>query len=247
MLKLENLTVSTNNKKLLDSLTLTVKDGEIHLVMGPNGAGKSSLANAIMGHPNFKTKGSIVVNGKDVSKLSPDKRAAKGLFLAFQHPEEIEGVKVGNFVRKAKATNSGEKQDMDKMMETQEKLEKSLVDLGLRKEFSQRELNIGFSGGEKKRLEMTQMISLEPNVIILDEIDSGLDVDGVKLVADAIKKMQDGKRSFLIITHYPRILKYLKPNFVHIMVNGKLVDTGDAKLAEEIEKNGYEKYGRGAK
>ena len=242
MLEIKGLTVSANNKKVTDVATLTVKDGEVHLIMGPNGAGKSSLANAIMGHPELTVSGQIIYDGTDITVLPPDKRAVKGLFLAFQHPYEVEGVKVAKFIDKIKKAISRKQQSPDNIMENRKKLEKHLKMLGLSEEFMQRELNAGFSGGEKKRLEIVQMVELEPKFIILDEIDSGLDVDGIKLMAKMIKKMSNGKRSFLIITHYPKILKHLKPDKVHIMVAGKIVESGGSELARKIEKNGYGKY-----
>jgi Fe-S cluster assembly ATP-binding protein len=210
--------------------------------MGPNGAGKSTLALALMGYPEFKISGSILFDGKDISKSKADERARMGMFLAFQHPQEIEGVKVSSFIRKAKGAQSSEKQSLDKMIEDMKALEKTIKKAGLEKEFMQRELNVGFSGGEKKRLEIVQMMELKPKLAILDEIDSGLDVDGIKLVADAIKKMQDGKRSFLLITHYPRILKYLKPDFVHLIVKGKIVKSGGSELAKTLDEKGYKDY-----
>jgi len=247
MLEVQNLTVSTEHKKVVDGVSLTVKEGEVHAVMGPNGAGKSTLALALMGYPEYKAEGTVLFDGKNISKSTPDERARLGLFLGFQHPQEIEGVKVSSMIRKAKGATSLEKQTLDKMMADMKKLEGTVRKVGLDKEFIQRELNVGFSGGEKKRLEIVQMMELKPKVVILDEIDSGLDVDGIRLVAEAIKKMQDGKRSFIIITHYPRILKYVKPDFVHVMVKGKIVKTDGPKLLKLLDEKGYAAFGAGAK
>jgi len=247
MLEVKNLTVSANQKKVVDNVNLTVKEGEVHAIMGPNGAGKSSLALAIMGYPEFKAEGTLLFSGKNISRTAPDERARLGIFLGFQHPQEIEGVKVSSMIRKAKGAISTEKQTLDKMMADLKELEGTVKKVGLDKEFIQRELNVGFSGGEKKRLEIVQMMELKPKLVILDEIDSGLDVDGIRLVADAIKKMQDGKRSFLIITHYPRILKHLKPDFVHVMVKGKIVKTDGPKLLKLLDEKGYSEFEKGAK
>jgi len=247
MLEVKNLTVSANQKKVVDNVNLIVKEGEIHAILGPNGAGKSSLALAIMGYPEFKAEGTLLFSGKNISRTAPDERARLGIFLGFQHPQEIEGVKVSSMIRKAKGAISTEKQTLDKMMADLKELEGTVKKVGLDKEFIQRELNVGFSGGEKKRLEIVQMMELKPKLVILDEIDSGLDVDGIRLVADAIKKMQDGKRSFLIITHYPRILKHLKPDFVHVMVKGKIVKTDGPKLLKLLDEKGYSDFEKGAK
>ncbi len=243
MFTIKNLHISIEEKEIIKGLDLTIKPGEIHAVMGPNGAGKSSLAEALMGHPSFKVSGSVKLDGEELLEMPVDQRAKKGVFLAFQSPEEVEGVKVSNFVRKAvNSIREKETNDLDEMVKIHEELIDNSKELGMDKSFVSRELNVGFSGGEKKRAEMLQMLSLKPKVIILDEIDSGLDVDGIKMVANAISKLNDGKRGFLIITHYPRILKHIKPNFVHILANGKIIHSGDEKLAHEIEEHGYAKY-----
>ena len=245
MLKISNLKVSTSDKTIVRGLDLKINEGELHVVMGPNGAGKSSLALGLMGYPEFKITGKIEFNGEDITKSTTDQRARKGIFLAFQHPEEIEGVKISALIRKAKGTASKEKQSMEKMMADLKHLEESTKKLGLDEKFMQREANVGFSGGEKKRMEIVQMIELEPKLIILDEIDSGLDVDGIRLVAESIKKMQNKKRSFLIITHYPRLLKFLKPDFVHVMIDGKIVKTDGPDLLKTLEEEGYSKFQKG--
>ncbi len=243
MFEIKDLSVAVENKTIIRNINIKIADGETHVIMGPNGAGKSSMAEALMGHPAFKSKGKILIDNEDISKLETDERARKGLFLAFQNPEEIEGVRVGSFVRKARSS-SGEL-SLEKMMEEQKELEDNAARLGVGRDFVKRELNVGFSGGEKKRMEVLQALSLKPKVIILDEVDSGLDVDGLRLVAKAINGMNDGKRSFLIITHYPRILRYIKPDKVHILVNGEIVRSGDENVAHEIEEHGYSSYVKG--
>ena len=243
MFEIKDLSVTVGNKKIIRSISLKVKDGETHVVMGPNGAGKSTLAEALLGHPALAVSGHIMVDGEDISKLQTDERARKGLFLAFQHPEEIEGVTISSFIRKVRS--AGGTQDLEKMMEEHKRLEKSAAELGMGKDFVKRDLNVGFSGGEKKRMEVLQAVSLSPKVVVLDEVDSGLDVDGLRLISEAIEKMKDGKRCFLIITHYPRILRHLSADYVHIMVDGTIVKTGSEKLAHEIEEKGYSPYLKG--
>lgn len=242
MFEIADLHVSVEDKEIIRGISLTLKPGEIHAIMGPNGAGKSSLAEALLGHPNLKVKGSIKLDSKELSTVPTDERARAGLFLAFQNPDEIEGVKVSNLIRKANAAKDPSKKDLDEMVKAHKELIKTIEKLGMDKSFISRELNVGFSGGEKKRLEVLQMIALKPKVIVLDEIDSGLDVDGIKLISKAIKQLNDGTRSFLLITHYPRILKFVVPTFVHIMVNGRIVRSGDVNLAHEIEERGYAEF-----
>lgn len=242
MFEILDLHVSVEDKEIIRGISLTLKPGEIHAIMGPNGAGKSSLAESLLGHPNLKVKGSIKLDTKELSNIPTDERARAGLFLAFQNPDEIEGVKVSNLIRKANAAKDPSKKDLDEMVKSHKELIKTIEKLGMDKSFISRELNVGFSGGEKKRLEVLQMIALKPKVIVLDEIDSGLDVDGIKLISKAIKQLNDGTRSFLLITHYPRILKFVVPTFVHIMVNGRIVRSGDVKLAHEIEEKGYAEF-----
>lgn len=240
MFELEGLSVSVGDKEIIKGISLRIADGETHVIMGPNGAGKSTLAEALLGHPSFKTSGKILIDGEDISALGTDGRARKGLFLAFQNPEEIEGVGISSFIRKARST--GGKHDLEKMLEEHKRLETDAAALGLDKSFLKRDLNVGFSGGEKKRMEILQAISLGPKVMVLDEVDSGLDVDGLRLISEAIMKMRDGKRCFLIITHYPRILRHLSADYVHIMVGGNIVKTDKEELAHEVEKNGYAPY-----
>jgi Fe-S cluster assembly ATP-binding protein len=245
MFEIKDLRVSIEDKEIIKGLDLKMEAGQIHAVMGPNGAGKSSLAEALMGHPSFKTSGSIKLAGEEIAGSPPDERARKGLFLAFQSPEEVEGVKVSAFIRKVLSTREGSPQDLDRLVQMHEELLAISEELGMDKSFVSRELNVGFSGGEKKRLEILQMLALKPRVVVLDEVDSGLDVDGIRLISKAIGKLNDGTRSFLIITHYPRILKYVKPDFVHILAHGRIILSGDESLAHEIEENGYSSYLKG--
>ncbi len=238
MLQISELKASIEDKTILAGVDLEIKPGEVHAVMGPNGAGKSTLAEALMGHPNLRCSGSVKLDGKELLGMPADGRAKAGLFLAFQTPEEIEGVKVSHFIRKAISSRSGE-MDLDRMMEVQEGIEKNAHELGMDRKFVSRELNIGFSGGEKKRLEVLQMLSLKPRMIILDEIDSGLDIDGIKVISSKINELNDGTRGFLIITHYPRILDYIKPDKVHILSRGRIVKSGDSGLARKIDESGY--------
>ncbi len=240
MLEIKNLSVSIRGKAVVQNLSLSVKKGEVHFLMGPNGAGKSSLAGALMGNPEFKVKGSVKLDGEEITGLKPDERAKKGIFLAFQQPEEIEGVKISNFMKKAERAVSGRELERGEMEKTSEKI-------GLGGEFLSRELNVGLSGGEKKRAEMFQMLSLEPKLIILDEIDSGLDVDGLKLLSGIVDEQRKKGRTFLIITHNPRIYHYIHPDVVHVMVSGTIVKFGDKSIAAEIEEKGYGGYSRGQK
>ncbi|MBI5228052.1 Fe-S cluster assembly ATPase SufC [Candidatus Micrarchaeota archaeon] len=247
MFEIKDLKVSIEDKEIIKGITLAIKIGEIHAVMGPNGAGKSSLAEALMGHPSLKVSGSIKLDGKELADKPANERANAGMFLAFQAPEEIEGVKVSTFIRKAVAMKDNSAQDLDKMVQVHKDLVKNSEKLGMGETFVSRELNVGFSGGEKKRLEILQMMALKPKLVILDEVDSGLDIDGIKIISQAISELNDGTRGFLVITHYPRILKYIKPNFVHILAAGKIILSGDEKLAHEIEEKGYSSYVKGQK
>jgi Fe-S cluster assembly ATP-binding protein len=235
---IKNLHVSIKDQPILTGLSLTINPGEIHVIMGPNGSGKSTLANTLMGHPNYTvTKGTIVLDGTDITHLSPDKRARLGLFLSMQHPPELAGVSMSQFLRLAKNTLSNTTVNP---LDFNKNLNATLGKLGLDQTFAQRPVNAGFSGGEKKRAEIAQALLLNPTYAILDEIDSGLDVDGLRMTADGINQFKNPNNSLLLITHYNRILEYIVPNHVHIMVKGTIVKSGDKKLAEEIEKNGYE-------
>ncbi|MEK6981541.1 MAG: Fe-S cluster assembly ATPase SufC [Candidatus Micrarchaeota archaeon] len=246
MFEIKNLFVNIGPKKIIDDLSLKINDGEVHAIMGPNGAGKSSLANALMGYPKLEVSGQIILDSDDISSLKVNERAQKGLFLGFQNPQEIDGVNVYNLLRKAKFGEQikDKKINMEEMLKLQKSVEEITSRLGMGKEFIKRDLNVGFSGGEKKRNEMIQMISLDPKVVILDEIDSGLDIDALRHVANAINQMRsvDKKKCFLLITHYDRILEHLKPDFVHVMVAGKIVRSGDYTLAKEIEEKGYKEF-----
>lgn len=236
MLKIENLGVETEGRAIIKGLGLALNDGEVHVLMGPNGSGKTTLAYAIAGHPKYKSKGRITLDGADISSASADERARKGIFLAFQNPPAIEGVGLVNFIRKARSAKS-KSEDIAKLIENVGKDAKRIdFDEGM----LARDLNVGLSGGEKKKSEILQMLALSPRIVILDEIDSGLDVDSLKLVAKAIENAKDGKRMFLVITHHADILKYVKPDFVHIMIDGRITKSGTGKLAKEIERKGYE-------
>ncbi len=238
MLKIENLTVKTNGKEILRNFSISIADGEVHVIMGPNGSGKTTLSYALAGHPNYAVSGKIMLGKENITALPADGKAKKGVFLAFQNPVPVEGVGLLNFVRKARAAQ-GEPADKD-IMKFMEESGKQAAKVKLPDAFLNRDLNVGLSGGERKKSEIMQMLALKPKLVILDEIDSGLDVDALKTVAKAIDGALDGKRMFLIITHYANILKYVKPDYVHVMLDGRIVKSGDAKFAKEIEKKGYE-------
>ena len=240
-LVINNLQTSIDDKKILKGLNLTVKKGEVHVIMGPNGSGKSTLSYTIMGSPKYKVdSGDILVDGESILPLSADLRAKKGIFLGFQYPEEIPGVTVANFLRIAMSSVHGKKIGIP---EFQKILKEKMKELNIDPTFARRYLNEGFSGGEKKRCEILQMALLEPSYCILDEIDSGTDVDALKIITAGINQLLSPERGFLIITHYNRILQYLKQiDHVHIVVNGRIVKSGTKKLAEEIDAEGYDKY-----
>jgi Fe-S cluster assembly ATP-binding protein len=223
----------------LKGVNLLVNSGEIHAIMGPNGSGKSTLANALAGHPYYvKTNGTVNLDEIDIIDLSPDKIAQAGLFLAFQHPAEIEGVAVSNFLRIAKGSLVGKKPNIRQWIKD---FASSQANLKIGQEFASRSLNVGFSGGEKKKNEILQLELLQPKYAILDEIDSGLDVDALKIVAQSINRARKNM-GLIIITHYARILEYIKPNFVHVFADGKVVKSGDANFAKQLEIEGYDKY-----
>jgi Fe-S cluster assembly ATP-binding protein len=247
-LEVKDLRVSIDGKDILSGLNLSVNKGEVHAIMGPNGSGKSTLANAIMGHPKYTIQsGDVKVNGESIMRLSTDLRAKKGLFLGFQYPTEISGVGYSHFLRNAYNTLSkslGEEQKNREVFltvrEFHEYLNRSLEAVGLDKSFLGRYLNEGFSGGEKKRSEVMQMLVLKPNIAILDEPDSGLDIDAVKAVAEAINKLIETGAGVIVITHYARILRYLKKlDYVHVVAKGKIIKSGGRELAEELEAKGY--------
>ncbi|MDP2670981.1 MAG: Fe-S cluster assembly ATPase SufC [bacterium] len=240
MLEIKDLHVSTQKKEILRGISLKIKPGEIHALMGPNGSGKSSLSMALMGHPQYQiTKGEVILDGQDISALSVDKRAKAGLFLAMQYPVAVAGVSINNFMRSA---YKNLKDPGVKALEIQNKVKNELNQLKLDEKFISRAVNEGFSGGEKKKLETLQLTILEPKYAILDETDSGLDVDALKIVSKGVMKAKekDQKLGILLITHYQRILRYIQPDFVHILVDGKIVKSGDKDLALEIEEKGYQ-------
>ena len=242
MLKINNLEVSTDGKTILKGFNLIINDGEIHVIMGPNGVGKSTLSRVIMGDSNYKiNNGDIIFNGDNLSALSTDERAKKGIFLAMQYPMEIEGVSNQDFLRTAISSVNNKRIGLYDFIL---KCEKGANELSMNKDLIHRSLNVGFSGGEKKKNEVLQIKLLSPKFIILDELDSGLDVDSLRIVGENIKKYKEEnkKTSILIITHHPKILEYLKPDFVHVMNNGRILKTGNYSLANEIEKNGYNEY-----
>ena len=246
-LEVKNLHSSIDGKEILKGLNLSISKGEVHAIMGPNGSGKSTLANAIMGHPKYSIdSGDILVKGESILNLSTDLRARKGLFLGFQYPTEIPGVGYSHFLRNAYNTlnkSLGEEQNREVFItvrEFHEYVKKNLDAVGLDPSFLSRYLNEGFSGGEKKRSEVMQMLVLKPNIAILDEPDSGLDIDSVKSVAEAINKLIDTGAGVLVITHYARILRYLKKlDYVHVVARGKVIRSGGKELAEELEVKGY--------
>jgi Fe-S cluster assembly ATP-binding protein len=246
-LEVKDLHISIDGKQILTGLNLGLDKGEVHAIMGPNGSGKSTLANAVMGHPKYTIdSGDILVRGESILNLSTDLRARKGLFLGFQYPTEIPGVGYSHFLRNAYNTlnkSLGEEQNREVFItvrEFHEYVKKNLDAVGLDPSFLSRYLNEGFSGGEKKRSEVMQMLVLKPNIAILDEPDSGLDIDSVKSVAEAINKLIDTGAGVLVITHYARILRYLKKlDYVHVVARGKVIKSGGKELAEELEAKGY--------
>lgn len=237
ILEIKNLNVSIDNKHVIRDVSLSIPAGTIHALMGPNGSGKSTLAHALMGHPNYNvTSGTIKVEGEDITNLKPYERARKGLFLSMQYPREIAGVSVMNFLRTA--INSTREKKLS-ILEANKLIEGTATSLGITKEFLSRSINKGFSGGEKKRMETLQLLLLDPKVAILDETDSGLDIDALKAVAQGIKKFHTPEKAILVITHYRRILDYLKPQVVSIMHDGNIIKTGSTDLIAEIERDGY--------
>ncbi|GAA4903297.1 Fe-S cluster assembly ATPase SufC [Tessaracoccus lubricantis] len=228
-------------KQILKGVNLTINPGEIHALMGPNGSGKSTLAYAIAGHPKYEiTQGTVTLDGEDITEMSVDERARAGLFLAMQYPVEVPGVSVANFLRTAKTAIDGE---APKVRTWVKEVEQTLADLQLDKSFSSRSVNEGFSGGEKKRHEIAQLQLLNPKAAILDETDSGLDIDALRIVSEGVNKYSaQGDRAVVLITHYTRILRYIEPTFVHVFVDGRIVAEGGKELAENLEAEGYEKY-----
>lgn len=240
LLKIINLKTQIDDKQILKGLNLEIGKGEVHAIMGPNGAGKSTLANTLMGHPKYEIlDGEIIFENEVINNLKADERAKRGIFLSFQYPEEIPGVTVENFLRTAKMSITGKPL---KILTFKKALKEKMDLLNMKEEYAQRYLNQGFSGGEKKKNEILQMAILEPKLAILDETDSGLDVDAIKTVSQGVNALKNSENSILIITHHNKILDYLKPDFVHILIDGKIVKTSDISLAKEIEANGYEAF-----
>ena len=244
-LEIKELHVNVEGKEILKGIDLKVKSGEIHALMGPNGSGKSTLAHVLMGHPKYKvTSGKITFNGTDILALSPDKRAKLGLFLGFQYPAEISGVSLTNFLRTAH-NSLYKKEDGDvgqavlSIFDFKKQIKEELKKLNFDEIFADRYLNEGFSGGEKKRTEILQLAVLKPKLAILDETDSGLDIDALKIVSEGINKIFNEEMGILLITHYNRILNYIKPHFVHVMMDGKIVASGGEELADKLEEKGY--------
>jgi Fe-S cluster assembly ATP-binding protein len=242
MLEVKNLHASINDKEILRGINLSIKPGEVHAIMGPNGSGKSTLSAVIAGKEEYEvTEGSVILNGQDLDELAPEERAHKGIFLSFQYPIEIPGVTVTNFIktainetRKAKGLDDLPAKDMLKLIREKADL------LEIDRKFLSRSLNEGFSGGEKKRNEIFQMAMLEPKIAILDETDSGLDIDALKIVANGVNKLKNENNAVLVITHYQRLLDYIIPDFVHVLMDGKIVKSGGKELAYELEEKGYD-------
>ena len=241
MLDITNLCASIEGKKILKNFDIKIKPGEVHVIMGPNGSGKSTLANILSGRKGYDIEGKVFYEGKNLLDIPIEERAQKGIFLAFQYPTEIPGVNTNNFlkislntIRKFQGLEEFDSLDFLKLVKEKSK------NLKIEEKILSRQLNVGFSGGEKKKNEILQMIILEPKLVILDETDSGLDIDALRIVSDGVNSLRNKNRSFLIITHYQRLLDYIKPDFVHVLVNGTIVKTGSSDLANELEKDGYE-------
>lgn len=238
LLSIDKLKVNIDDQNILKGVDLNINEGEIHIIMGPNGSGKSTLAYTLMGHPKYEIMdGKIEFEGEIINDFKTDERARKGIFLSFQYPEEIPGVTVEDFLRTAKTSVSGEPQGI---MAFKKLLKEKMDLLEIKDEYASRYLNLGFSGGEKKKNEILQMSILDPKLAILDETDSGLDVDAIRIVAEGVKRIKDNKKSILVITHYNKLLDYLEPDYIHILLDGKIVKTGGMELANEIDEKGYE-------
>ena len=246
MLKIDNLhaAVTDSGEEILKGIDLEVSPGEMHAIMGPNGSGKSTLANVLMGKPSYTvTEGDITVDGESIVDMMPDERAHLGLFLAMQYPSEVPGVRPWQFLKAAKdAIDDANGQKKMSVRQFSRLFDQKVEEVGVNPELIKRSLNEGFSGGEKKRNEVLQMQVLNPRIAIMDETDSGLDIDALQAVADGVNKMRSPERSFVIVTHYQRLLHYVNPDVVHVLVDGKIVETGGGELAETVEKNGYRDY-----
>ena len=243
MLELKNLKASIGDKSIIKGLNLNIKAGEVHAIMGPNGSGKSTLANVLSGKNGYEISGSLKFEGQNLNEIPIEERARKGIFLAFQYPLEIPGVNTNNFLKTS--LNTIRKSKGEKNLDTitlLKLIKEKASELNIDEKFLSRHLNVGFSGGEKKKNEILQMKLLEPKLAILDETDSGLDIDALRIVADGVDSYKSKKNSFLIITHYQRLLDYIKPDFVHVLMNGKIIKSGGPELALELEKKGYENF-----
>ena len=241
-LEVKDLEVSVEDEKIVRGVSLEIEPGEIHAIMGPNGSGKSTLCKSLMGNPVYTIdSGKIIVDGEDVTDEETDERAREGLFLGFQYPSEISGISTAEFLREAiNAKREEDDEEPIKQSEFKERMEDALDMLDMEDEYARRYLNDGFSGGEKKRNEILQLAVLQPKYAILDEIDSGLDIDALKVVANGINGLAEDDRGFLMITHYQRILDYVRPDHVHVMIDGKIVESGGPELAEKLEDEGYD-------
>lgn len=246
-LEIRNLTIAIEDKEIIHDLSLVIQPGETHAIMGPNGSGKSSLSQALIGNSKYEIRnGEIVMDGKNVLEMKPDERLRQGLFLGFQYPREIEGVRISTFLKaiyenKCKAV-MGDKYKPTLMIHFTKTLEGLMTTLGIDTSYMHRYLNHGFSGGEKKKLELLQMCMVDPRYVIMDEIDSGLDIDALRVISTALNNYRSKDTGLLLITHYDRILQQVKPDFVHIMVDGRIVRSGGYELASEVEKSGYESF-----
>jgi len=239
-LEINNLRVAIGKSEIIRDLSLTVRTGEVHAIMGPNGSGKSTLAKVIAGHPDYRvTNGGVLMEGANLLELGPDERARRGLFLAFQYPSEVPGVTIANFLRAAAQSRLPEGEELE-ATDYYAKLYEKMDLLDIDRSFTSRAVNEGFSGGEKKRCEILQMAMLAPRFAILDETDSGLDIDALKIVAHGVNSLRSPNLGVLLITHYQRLLNYIIPDFVHVMVQGRIVRSGDKELALELEEKGYD-------
>ena len=244
MLSIQNLEAKIDNKNILNGLNLNINPGEVHAIMGPNGSGKSTLANVLSGKKGYETKGQIKFNGENLGELTTEERAQKGIFLAFQYPLEIPGVNTNIFLRTS--LNAVRKAKGEKEIDTLtflKLIKEKASELGIDEKFLSRQLNLGFSRGEKKKNEILQMKLLQPKLSILDETDSGLDIDALRIVADGVNSYKNKDNAFLIITHYQRLLDYIKPDFIHVLSKGKIAKTGGSELGIELEKTGYANIG----